>query len=241
MTNLQTQSGELPQIHTKGLDRTSQQVLLYILNKPKTFKYYNNEDKQKLGAYLVAIAKFLGVREPLDDVQRKMLVRCLINEMSDFTLEELDKAIQMGAMGKLQVDNKHYGCITPMYLSDIISAYKNHRGSVYKIYKQNLASEERSKPSIKPTEKEELNSAMKLLEVEYKDYIANPDEYKESDFRYTQYKFIYKFLLKFNIVESINYTSDKDLKSYIINVFNKIKNSGLDIRGWLNQTYIQNR
>ena len=92
--NLQKQSTGLQQILTKGLDSASKQVLTYILNKPKTFRNYDNSDKQKLGTYLVAIAKFLGVKETLDDVQRKMLVRCLVNEMGDFTLEELDKAIQ---------------------------------------------------------------------------------------------------------------------------------------------------
>ena len=73
--NLQKQSTGLQQILTKGLDSASNQVLTYILNKPKTFRNYDNSDKQKLGTYLVAIAKFLGVKETLDDVQRKMLVR----------------------------------------------------------------------------------------------------------------------------------------------------------------------
>ena len=235
--NLQKQSTGLQQILTKGLDSASKQVLTYILNKPKTFRNYDNSDKQKLGTYLVAIAKFLGVKETLDDVQRKMLVRCLVNEMGDFTLEELDKAIQMGAMGKLEVDNKHYQCITPMYLSDIILAYKNYRSLVYKKYKQNKASLERDKPSIKPTENEVKEAAIKLLEVEYKDYITNPDDYRDSDFRYTQYKYMYKFLLNYRLIKSINKPTDKSMKECILKCFSEVYNKGISIREWLKYKY----
>ena len=58
----------LPTI-TKDFVKADRQVLEYILNKPKVFKNYDNTDKQKLGAYLVGIAKFLGVKEALDDIR----------------------------------------------------------------------------------------------------------------------------------------------------------------------------
>ncbi len=223
----------LPPTIIKHFVKADRQVLEYILNKPKVFKNYDNTDKQKLGAYLVGIAKFLGVKEPLDDMQRKMLVRCLVEELNDFTLEELNKAIQMGAMGKLEVDNKHYQCITPMYLSDIVLAYKKHRGIVYKKYSSKIASVERNKPTKIISEKEKLLISVELAEAEYNDYIKDPELYTESEYRFTQYKFIIKFLLKYNFFNSNfiidNYTNE-ELKIYIIKFYKKVSESNLTIR-----------
>jgi hypothetical protein len=229
----------LPTI-TKDFVKADRQVLEYILNKPKVFKNYDNTDKQKLGAYLVSIAKFLGVKEALDDIQRKMLVRCLVNELNDFTLEELDKAIQMGAMGKLEVDNKHYQCITPMYLSDIVLAYKKHRGLVYKKYNQKIASIERNKPTKKISEKDKLLISVELAEAEYNDYIKDPKVYTESEYRFTQYKFIIKFLVKYNFFNNDfnmdNYT-DEQLKFYIIKFFKKVSQSNQPIREYFRDNW----
>lgn len=239
MNTLKRYEELLPTI-TKDFVQTDKQVLEYILNKPKTFKHYDNTDKQKLGAYLVGIAKFLGVKEPLDDMQRKMLVRCLVNELNDFSLEELDKAIQMGAMGKLEVDNKHYQCITPMYLSDIVLAYKKHRGMVYKKYTQKIQAIERNKPTKKISEKEKLLISVELAEAEYNDYIKDPEVYTQSEYRFSQYIFIIKFLIKYKFFNSDfnieNYTNE-ELKNYIIKFFSKVAKSGLPIRQYFRDNW----
>ena len=239
MNTLKPYEELLPTI-TKDFVKADRQVLEYILNKPKTFKLYDNSDKQKLGAYLIGIAKFLGVKETLDDTQRKMLVRCLVNELNDFTLEELDKAIQMGAMGKLEVDNKHYQCITPMYLSDIVLAYKKHRGNVYKKYTQKIASIERNKPTKEITEKEKLLISVELAEAEYNDYLKDPEFYTQSEYRFSQYIFIIKFLIKYKFFNSNfiieNYTNEQ-LKVFIIKFFSKVSDSGLTIREYFRDNW----
>ena len=63
---------------------------------------------------------------------------------------------------------------------------------VYKRYKQEQDKIEREKPDIKPTKDEVINTSISLLKTEYEDYLVDPDVYRDSEFRYTQYKFIYK-------------------------------------------------
>ena len=136
MSNIVKLSTELQTIPTNQINNTEKEVLHYILNKPKSFGNFNNNDKQKLGVYLIAISKFLGIKQPLDDIQRKLLVNTLCTEVKNFTFEELDKAIKMASMGKFtEIDNQHYQSLSPIYISNIINAYINYRNTIYKKYR----------------------------------------------------------------------------------------------------------
>ena len=240
MSNLKKLSTKQLPTLIKSISKNDNEVLYYILNKPLPFKLYQQLEKQELGAYLVGIIKVLGIKDQSQDHIR-YIVNLLVDEFPSFSMQELNKALRMAMVGKLDVDNNHYQQLSPMYLTSIINAYKNHKRQVYKRYKQEQDRIEREKPDIKPTKEQVINTSINLLKIEFEEYIKNPDEYRASDFRYTQYKFIYKFLLNYNIVKPITYTKDKELKMYIINVFKKIQNSKLPIRDWLNEQFIQNK
>lgn len=240
MSNLKKLStGQLPTL-IKSISKNDNQVLYYILNKPLPFRLYQQKDKQDLGTFLVGIIKVIGIKEqPQSHI--RYIVNLLVEEFPNFSMQELNKALRMAMSGKLDVDNNHYQNLTPMYLTAIINAYKIHRGQVYKRYKQEQDKIEREKPDIKPTKDEVINTSINLLKTEYEDYIVDPDVYRDSEFRYTQYKFIYKFLVEYNIIKPFSYTDDKELKLYIIDVFKSIEKSKLEIREWLNKEFIQNR
>ena len=137
----------------------------------------------------------------------------------------------MAMVGKLSVDNNHYQSLSPMYLSSIVNAYKR--------YKQELDTVRRETPSIKPTDKEVIDTSINLINLEYEDYLVDPDEYRDSDFRYTQYKYIYQFLLKYGLVDQLYKYNDRDLKTLVVNVFFEIKKSNSEVKQWLRDNYMR--
>ena len=227
MTNLTKQHIGLQTIVTKSLNSKEKEVLTYISNPPTKFRDYELKDKQELGVYLLAIAKFIGIKEPLDDYQRKGLVKMLCEQFPTFNIKELDIALNMGVAGKFSnFDNQHYQSLSPMYISSIINEYKNYRGEVYNKYKRIKSNYERDLPTKTLTKKEQFVISLKLIENEYKDYIENPEEYKETEFRLTQYKHIYNFLVKYGAVKALKLEHiksqeklDKVYKSVTIKLF----------------------
>ena len=61
MTNLTKQHIGLQTIVTKSLNSKEQEVLAYISNPPTKFRDYQLKEKQELGVYLLAIAKFINI------------------------------------------------------------------------------------------------------------------------------------------------------------------------------------
>lgn len=213
----------LPPTITKEFNNTEGEVLSYILNKPKQFKEYTNEDKQKLGVYLVAISKYLGIKEPLDDMQRKLLVNTICGEMPTFTYEEMNKAIQMAVMGKLDgVDNNHYQHLSPQYLSAMITAYRKHRGEVFQKYKRLEERIRRDKDPEKISKKEAFYLGLDLLEVEFNDYTENTEQYCDSEYRNTQFSHLYSYLTQHKLIEVKKVDDTEELKTYIISWFKAI-------------------
>tara|TARA_R110002153_G_scaffold218036_1_gene370512 strand:- start:5196 stop:5915 length:720 start_codon:yes stop_codon:yes gene_type:complete len=229
---------QLPTI-INSISKTDNEVLYYTLNKPKVFKEYEQEDKRTLATYLIGICSILGIKEVPTQDHIKYLTNLLVEEMPNFTVQELNKALRMAMVGKLSVDNNHYQSLTPMYLSSIVNAYKKHKLVVYKRYKQELDKVRREKTSIKPTDKEVIDTSINLINLEYEDYLVDPDEYRDSDFRYTQYKYIYQFLLKYGLVDQLYKYNDRDLKTLVVNVFFEIKKSNSEVKQWLRDNYMR--
>jgi len=227
-------------ISSLSLSKADNAVLYYTLNRPKIFKHYEQEDKRILATFILAISRTLGIKELPTQEEVRYLTNLLVDEMPSFTVQELNKAFRMSMVGKLDVDNNHYQYLSPMYVSSIINAYKKHKVEVYKKYKREVDKVRREKPSIKPSDKEVIETSINLIKLEYEDYLVDPDEYSESDFRYTQYKYIYQFLLKYGLVEQLNKYNDKELKSHIVNVFFEIKTSNKEVKQWLRDNFMRN-
>ena len=206
-------------IVSKEFNNNDKEILAYILYKPKKFKEFISEDKKGLLIYLIKLHKFLGIKEIPPNEQLKILVNLIVDEYPTFNAYELDKAVKMAVMGKLDVDNNHYQALTPMYISNIIIAYKNKRNLVYKKYRQIQDRLDSNKPSKNISKKEKLDICINLAEIEYKDYLADTENYKVSDFRNSQFKYIYLFLVEHHIIKEYKYKDDEKLKKYIVNWF----------------------
>tara|TARA_R100001244_G_scaffold86809_2_gene66202 strand:- start:4099 stop:4818 length:720 start_codon:yes stop_codon:yes gene_type:complete len=227
----------LPTTLTKEFNKPESEVLAYILNKPKTFKEYGNEDRQKLGAYLVGISEYLGIKGILGGDHCRALVNVLCEEMPTFTLEELSKAIKMASMGKFEdVDTNHYQHLSPQYLSAMINAYKKHRGNIYQKYQRLQERIRREKEPEKVSKKDMFYLGLDLLDNEYNDYIVNTEQYCDTEYRNTQFKHIYAFLLQHKLIGVTNYDDMDGLKTYIISWFNAISKKDTTPR-----TYICNK
>tara|TARA_R110000765_G_scaffold87547_2_gene167809 strand:+ start:3411 stop:4130 length:720 start_codon:yes stop_codon:yes gene_type:complete len=237
MTNLPTHITKHLTTISKSLVKTDQNILKCIVDKPIPFSKYSDNDLKKLSASLNVISVTLGLKETLGESHRIYLCKSIQEFYPNFNLQEFEIAFRMAGMGKLDVENKHYQSFSMQYISDILKAYHFHRGNVYKNYKQKLAQIERDKPAKKITEKESIIIGVNLLEAEYKDYALNPDHYCESEFRYTQYKFMYKFLLKYGFIKALNNYDDKLLKEYIVKFFSKIYKGNYDLKQYLRDNW----
>ena len=237
MSNLPMQLSGLPTTLTKEFNKPESEVLAYILNKPKTFKEYGNEDRQKLGAYLLGISEYLGIKDILGDDHRRALVNVLCEEMPTFTLEELSKAVKMATMGKFEdVDTNHYQHLSPQYLSAMINAYKKHRGNIYQKYQRLQERIRREKEPENISKKDMFYLGLDLLDNEFNDYTENIEQYCDSEYRDTQFKHIYAFLIQHKLIEPKNYEGVDGLKTYIISWFKAISEKSTTPR-----TYICNK
>lgn len=214
----------LPTQIAKEFNAQENEVLAYILGKPKQFKHYTQSNRQSLGVYLTKLNTYLGIKDVLDGNQCKLLVNTLCNELPTFTYEELNKAVQMAVMGKFEgVDNNHYQHLSPQYISAMVSAYKKHRGEVFKKYQrllERLRREEEPKPISK---KEAFYLGLDLLETEYADFITNTEQYCDSEYRNTQFKHLYGFLRQHKLIEPKATKDDEELKTYILSWFKAIQ------------------
>ena len=233
MTNLPTHITKHLTTISKSLVKTDQSILKCIVDKPVPFSKYSDNDLKKLSASLNVISVTLGLKETLGESHRIYLCKSIQEFYPNFNLQEFEIAFRMAGMGKLDVENKHYQSFSMQYVSDILKGYILHRGNVYKIYKQKLAQIEREKPPKKITEKEGIIIGVNLIETEYKDYALNPELYCDSEFRYTQYKYMYKFLLKYGFINSLNNYDDKELKDYIVKFFIKVSQSNYALKDYL--------
>lgn len=233
MTNLPTHITKDLAIISKTLLKNDQKILKYILDKPKPFSAYTDTDLKKLSASLNVISVALGLKESLGETHRKYLCTTIQEYYPNYNLEEFEIAFRMAGMGKLDVENKHYQSFSMQYISDILKSYHLYRSNVYKNYKQQLLKIKREKEPRIISEKESIIIGVNLIEAEYKDYALNPEQYKDSEFRYTQYKYIYKFLLKYKFINALNNYDDKSLKDYIVKFFIKISASNYALKDYL--------
>tara|TARA_B110000908_G_C10249743_1_gene451155 strand:+ start:1299 stop:2015 length:717 start_codon:yes stop_codon:yes gene_type:complete len=235
MSNLIKLSTELQTIPTNVVNSSEKEVLHYIINKPKTFKDFDNNDKQKLGVYLIAMSKFLGIKQTLDDVQRKLLVNTLCSEVKNFSFEELDKAFKMASMGKFEeIDNQHYQFLSPIYISNIINAYIKYRNGIYKKYKNhkdsNVVEKKLSKEDI-------IRISTNFIKDEIEEYKENKEEYFDSEYKIIMYKHSYKTLKKAGIIKGKELNKIDDIKSILRKFYNFILKNNINVIQYMKDHY----
>jgi hypothetical protein len=176
-------------------------VLKLILNPPKKFALFNKDDLNKLSKVIIRMAQLLGINNPPNKDIRKFITTSIVEHYPNLTLEDFMIGIQLCAMGKLDMDNNHYQNLTPMYVSNILSSYLEYRRKTYLKYKNKLDIMETNKKINIPSEKEQINISVNLIQAEYNDYMKSSGRYVVSTFRDSIYKYIYEFLYKYNFIQ----------------------------------------
>ena len=129
----------------------------------------------------------------------------LLKEFKDFSAEEIKEAFKKLSANKLEVDESHFGKLSPMYLGKVLTSYRAFR------HKQ-LSEEEKNKPRMKnePTEQE-------LHEIR-KNYVhtcfVNPfNKLKQTGvnhFAQDDAAYFFKYLLHYEIIQ----ISKEEAESY---------------------------
>jgi len=207
---------------SKDFNASDKEILAYILFKPKRFREFDNNDKNDFLNNLIMLYSILGIKDIPSTEHNKFLVNLIVNEYPTFNKYEFDKAINMAIMGKLEVENNPYQALTPMYISNIIKAYKNKRQNIYQKYKQLQGKLEREKPTKSISKKEQFFIALNLVESEYNHYVEDTKTYENTEFRDTQFKYIYNFLRDNKIIKTYIYKTNDELKKYIVSWFKAI-------------------
>ena len=90
---------------------------------------------------------------------------------------------------------------------------------MFQKFKKSQAKILREKPTENISKKEQFFVSLNLVEVEYNDYLKDTEHYIVTEFRDTQFKYIYNFLREHSIIEPYIYKSNEELKKYIVSWF----------------------
>lgn len=234
MSNLPTQQKTLPEVIAKNFNSIDNEVLSCILNKPKPFRLFNEKDEIDLGVSIVKIIYMIGVKDlPTEDF-RDFLVKTLCKNFPNFTLTEFSKAFVFASTGKLtDVDVKHYQSFDLIYVSSILNAYKKYRSGVFKKYQMIKDRNRREEAPKVISKKEKFYIALELVKNEFEDYTSNPKQYSDSEYRNSQMKHIYVFLLEYKLIREREYEDIDELKSYILSWFRAIKKKDVPIGDYI--------
>lgn len=91
------------------------------------------------------------------DAQKAVLIDFCINNLSSFTVSEIKHAFTLAVAGKLEVDANSYQSFNPVFVADILNAYKNY--TTKKNYHMKELDEVKEKTQ---EEKDDINRAMML-------------------------------------------------------------------------------
>lgn len=107
------------------LDSAETKLVTVALNAIP-FRHFDAQLKKSLAIQLNRLSFFVGIKEPIETEQLKMLTNYLVNSFPSFTREELNDAVMKSCSGELGETIEHYQNFSPVYLGKIINLYTQH-------------------------------------------------------------------------------------------------------------------
>lgn len=107
------------------LDSAEAKLVTVALNAIP-FRHFDPQLKKSLAIQLNRLSFFVGIKEPIETEQLKMLTNYLVNSFPNFTREELNDAVMKSCSGELGETIEHYQNFSPVYLGKIINLYTQH-------------------------------------------------------------------------------------------------------------------
>lgn len=115
---------------TTWIGNNQDRAMYEIYFQTSKISTYRNQDFDVLKKKLYSWAKFIGIREAPEASQIASLILYLKRNHSDLSHEEIGIAFEMALARTLEVEIEHYQSFDALYLSRIVTAYKEYRNMV---------------------------------------------------------------------------------------------------------------
>ena len=100
---------------------------------------FESNDFNRFEAKLIMIQKFVGAKDFLSDPEMEMLIEYLTDEFHYYSIEEIEQAVRLAVAERITSENgkslaEHYNEFGANYLTKILKAFFNYRGTVVRKY-----------------------------------------------------------------------------------------------------------
>lgn len=123
----------------------------------KKIRERENEPNFKLaiGLAFAEISVYAGIKDPIQDIHKKDIIRMILMVYSDLTLEEIYKAFELERYGAYGDKTEHFQLFNADYISKVLQKYKKWRQDV-KI-QHNISADQKSiEPKLTPEQEKEI-------------------------------------------------------------------------------------
>jgi len=189
---------------------------------------------------------YVGIKQDPTPEEFVILSKFIKNNFSDLTLEEIDLAIELSIMGKLNMDNIAYNQFSVLYVTNILNSYKEYRHiNMLKIL------DVREKELIREREASRYTPEYKMQNMKQL-FIEQYAEYKEKGAIFDYFNSCYNFLKKNNYLiidkqmrddavtygkEAVILDKDSKLGLYLIKTYTKDEMEKVYMRNYCVQKF----
>jgi len=191
---------------------------------------------------------YVGIKQDPTPEEFIIISKFIKNNFSDLTLEEIDLAIELSVMGKLNMDNIAYNQFSVLYVTNILNSYKEYRHiNMLKIL------DVREKELIRERELNRYTPEYKMQNMKQL-FIDQYAEFKEKGVIFDYFNSCYNFLKKNNYLiidkqmrdDAVQYgknavVQDKDSKIglYLIKTYTKDEMEKVHMRNYCVQKFFE--
>ena len=177
-----------------------------------------------LGLLFTQINNILGIKTPINDINKLDIKEMLLKRFKTISLEEIDYAFKLERYGVLGTRTEHYQLFNAQYVSDILGKYKDWLQEIRRV--NNL-------PLSKIIPMKEMSEKDKELLV-IQGVINCFDEFIQTNDIINGYTWVYDHLDELNLFE---YTT-KQKKDKMLVAESKLRNQANNITDMLNRKEI---
>jgi len=146
-----------------------------------------------------------------DEVEKAVLLDFIKSNLANYTPNEIKIAFELAVKGEFEVDLKHFGKFSPVYLTTVFNKYIEHRK---KIADEVAREQERTRLQEEDEQRANDPEFKKKVEKEFVDVVIKPafemfKETKRLDFGSTPVKYVFNFLKKKGVLDLSDETKEE--------------------------------
>lgn len=162
MNKLSKQQNSVSTISAVLPNTTAKDINIYNAHvSAKRMKDYSTkEDLMYLNSVIAQWANYVGVDTP-EPAQLNLLANFIKENFASLNGYDLKECVRLLATQSLNTEAKHYGKISPIYVSEVLKAYQEYKSDV--VFKVKDAISKQEQAIVKPMPDEERVQNFKLL------------------------------------------------------------------------------